>query len=37
MGIFKKEYLPAGAPANDDRVMSAVNFGYNMMPPSATP
>jgi mono/diheme cytochrome c family protein len=32
MGIFKKEYLPSGAPANDDRVMSAVNFGYNMMP-----
>ena len=32
MGIFKKQYLPSGAPANDDRVMSAVNFGYNMMP-----
>jgi mono/diheme cytochrome c family protein len=32
MGIFKKQYLPSGAPANDDRVMSAIVFGYNMMP-----
>ena len=32
MGIFKKEYLPSGAPANDDRVLAAINFGYNMMP-----
>jgi mono/diheme cytochrome c family protein len=32
MGIFKKQYLPSGAPANDDRVLAAINFGYNMMP-----
>jgi mono/diheme cytochrome c family protein len=32
MGIFKKQYLPSGAPANDDRVMAAVVYGYNMMP-----
>ncbi|MGD0799483.1 MAG: cytochrome c [Acidobacteriaceae bacterium] len=32
LGIFKKQYLPSGAPANDDRVMSAVVYGYGMMP-----
>jgi mono/diheme cytochrome c family protein len=32
MGIFKKQYLPSGAPANDDRVLSAIVYGYNMMP-----
>jgi mono/diheme cytochrome c family protein len=32
MGVFKKQYLPSGAPANDDRVLAAINFGYNMMP-----
>jgi mono/diheme cytochrome c family protein len=31
-GIFKKQYLDSGAPANDDRVMSAVMFGRGMMP-----
>jgi mono/diheme cytochrome c family protein len=31
-GIFKKQYLESGAPANDDRVMDAVMFGRPMMP-----
>ncbi|NYF78796.1 c-type cytochrome [Granulicella arctica] len=32
-GIFKKDYLPSGAPANDDRVMETILHGRNMMPP----
>jgi len=32
MGVFKKDYLPSGAPANDDRVMEAILYGRNMMP-----
>ena len=31
-GIFKKQYLESGAPANDDRVMDAVLYGRPMMP-----
>ncbi len=31
-GMFKKPYLPSGAPANDDRVLSAIVHGRNMMP-----
>jgi mono/diheme cytochrome c family protein len=31
-GIFKKQYLASGAPANDDRVMDAVLYGRAMMP-----
>ena len=31
-GIFKKSYLPSGAPANDDRVRAAILDGRNMMP-----
>jgi len=31
-GIFKKPYLPSGAPANDDRVRAAILEGRNMMP-----
>jgi mono/diheme cytochrome c family protein len=31
-GIFKKEYLDSGAPANDDRVMDAIIVGRPMMP-----
>jgi mono/diheme cytochrome c family protein len=31
-GIFKKPYLPSGAPANDDRVRAAIADGRNMMP-----
>ena len=31
-GVFKKPYLPSGAPANDDRVTSTVLHGRNLMP-----
>jgi mono/diheme cytochrome c family protein len=31
-GIFKKQYLDSGAPANDDRVLDAVLYGRPMMP-----
>ena len=31
-GIFKKQYLASGAPANDERVMDAVLYGRSMMP-----
>lgn len=31
-GLFKKPYLPSGAPANDDRVRAAIADGRNMMP-----
>ncbi|WP_263382963.1 c-type cytochrome [Granulicella arctica] len=34
-GTFKKEYLPSGAPANDERVVSTIRFGRGMMPPMA--
>src|SRR5579875_1575809 len=32
-GIFKKQYLPSGAPANDERVTATILHGRNMMPP----
>ena len=32
-GIFKKQYLESGAPANDDRVMETIIYGRAMMPP----
>jgi mono/diheme cytochrome c family protein len=31
-GIFKKQYLESGAPANDERVMDAIVYGRPMMP-----
>ena len=31
-GVFKKPYLPSGAPANDDRVRAAILDGRNVMP-----
>ena len=31
-GVFKKQYLPSGAPANDDRVTATVLHGRGMMP-----
>jgi mono/diheme cytochrome c family protein len=31
-GIFKKQYLESGAPANDDRVMDTILYGRGMMP-----
>jgi mono/diheme cytochrome c family protein len=31
-GLYKLKYLPSGAPANDDRVTSAILHGRGMMP-----
>jgi mono/diheme cytochrome c family protein len=31
-GVYKQKYLPSGAPANDDRVTSAILHGRGMMP-----
>ncbi len=31
-GLYKQRYLPSGAPANDDRVTSAILHGRGMMP-----
>ena len=30
--VFKKQYLPSGAPANDERVTATILHGRNMMP-----
>ncbi len=32
LGIYKKPYLPSGAPANDDRVAATIVHGRNNMP-----
>jgi mono/diheme cytochrome c family protein len=32
LGVFKKQYLPSGAPANDDRVSATVLHGHGLMP-----
>ena len=32
-GLYKKQYLPSGAPANDDRVRSTIVHGRGNMPP----
>ena len=31
-GLYKKPYLPSGAPANDDRVRNTILHGRNNMP-----
>ena len=31
-GIFKKQYLKTGAPANDERVREIIVVGHNKMP-----
>lgn len=31
-GLYKRHYLPSGAPANDDRVASTLLHGRGMMP-----
>ena len=31
-GVFKKKYLPSGAPANDERVRNAIQMGRAKMP-----
>ena len=32
LGLYRKPYLPSGAPANDDRVRATILAGRNMMP-----
>ena len=32
LGMFKKPYLPSGAPANDDRVSVTIAQGHGLMP-----
>ncbi len=32
LGLYKKPYLPSGAPANDDRVTATIVHGRNNMP-----
>jgi len=34
LGLYKKPYLPSGAPANDDRVGAVIQHGRSMMPPT---
>jgi mono/diheme cytochrome c family protein len=34
LGLYKKPYLPSGAPANDDRVTATILHGHNLMPAS---
>ncbi|SEG24330.1 Cytochrome C oxidase, cbb3-type, subunit III [Bryocella elongata] len=34
LSLYKKPYLPSGAPANDDRVSAVIENGRNMMPPT---
>jgi mono/diheme cytochrome c family protein len=31
-GVFRKPYLPSGAPARDDRVLEVILHGRNLMP-----
>jgi mono/diheme cytochrome c family protein len=39
LSVYKKTYLPSGAPANDDRITAVILHGRNMMPayPDTTP
>jgi mono/diheme cytochrome c family protein len=32
LGVFKRQYLPSGAPANDERVRETILEGHGMMP-----
>ncbi len=32
LGVFRQQYLPSGAPANDDRVRATIMQGHGMMP-----
>jgi mono/diheme cytochrome c family protein len=31
-GVYKKQFLPSGAPANDERVGEVIRHGRRMMP-----
>ena len=33
LGVYKKEYLQSGAPANDERITWTIQHGRGMMPP----
>jgi mono/diheme cytochrome c family protein len=33
-GVYRKPYLPSGAPARDDRVVEVIRRGRNLMPPA---
>ena len=33
LGVYKKPYLPSGAPANDDRIRNTIVHGRGNMPP----
>ena len=35
-GVFKKPYLPSGAPANDERVSATILHGRGLMPAQST-
>lgn len=35
ISLYRKPYLPSGAPANDDRVSATIVHGRNMMPSMA--
>lgn len=32
LGIYRQQYLPSGAPANDDRVRVVILEGHGLMP-----
>ena len=32
LGVFKKQTLPSGAPANDERVTATILHGHGLMP-----
>jgi mono/diheme cytochrome c family protein len=32
LGMYKKQSLPSGAPANDERVIATIQHGRNLMP-----
>ena len=32
VGLFKRQYLPSGTPANDDRVSATILHGRGLMP-----
>ena len=34
LSLYKKSYLPSGAPANDERVTATILHGRNLMPAS---
>lgn len=36
LGMYKKQYLPSGAAATDERVSATILHGRNMMPAQAT-